>query len=299
MTTFRIAHLTDVHIPPLPKLSLGDLFGKRLLGLRSWHYKWKREHRPEILAALGRALAEIVPDHICITGDLTFTTHPAEVEQAHAWLETLGPAERVSLVPGNHDAYVPGALEHALERWDDWMRHDDTGAVRFPYLQRRGPVDIIGLSTAIPLRLPITVGRIGAEQIERTRMLLEQTAGDGRPRIVLLHHPPQDGVARRSKQLLDRAALQQMIASQRVELMLHGHLHRPLQARLAGTPNPVTVLGSGSASALGGRYHPAHFRILEFDGDNPSGPIRQRHGQYNSVLESFEIGELEPVVPAA
>lgn len=299
MTTFRIVHITDVHIPPLPKLGLRDLFGKRLLGLRSWHYKWKQEHRPEILAALGNALAKIAPDHICITGDLTFTTHPGEVEQARAWLESLGPARRVSLVPGNHDAYVPGALEHALERWADWMRDDRTGAVRFPYLQRRGPVDIIGLSTAIALRLPITVGRIGADQLARTRELLEETAGDNRPRIVLLHHPPQDGAARRSKQLLDRSALQRMIAGQRVELMLHGHMHRPLQTTLAGTPNPVPVLGSGSATALGGRYHPAHFRILEFDGNVPSGPIGQQHAQYNSVLESFEIGELQPIVPAA
>ncbi|MDT8409961.1 MAG: metallophosphoesterase [Wenzhouxiangellaceae bacterium] len=299
MSAFRIVHLTDVHIPPLPTLRLRELFGKRLLGLRSWHRKWKQEHRPEILAALDRALAEIAPEHICVTGDLTFTTHPAEVEQARAWLASLGPAERISLVPGNHDAYVPGALEHALERWADWMRDDAGGPVRFPYLQRRGPVDIIGLSTAIPLRLPITVGRIGRDQLERLRALLDQTAGDGRPRIVLLHHPPQDGVARWSKQLLDRAQLQRMIAGRRVELMLHGHLHRPLETTLAGTPGPVTVLGSGSVSALGNRYHPAHFRIIEFDPAWQAGAFRQRHAQYNGELGSFEIGKLQPLATTA
>lgn len=286
MNTFRIIHLTDVHIPPLPALRGRDLLGKRLLGLRSWHHKWKNEHRPEILAALGQAVARIAPDHCCITGDLTFTTHPKEIEQATRWLESLAPAEQISLVPGNHDAYVPGALEQALQAWARWMR-DDTGHAGFPYLQRRGPIDIIGLNTAIPLRLPITVGRLGADQIERTRHLLQQTESDGRPRVVLLHHPPQDDVARASKQLLDRAALRDMLASQRVDLILHGHLHKPLEAMLTSTVQPIRVLGSGSASALGDRYHPAHFRIVEFDS---SGPVSECQWQYNRARECFEPG---------
>ncbi len=286
MPLFRIAHLTDVHIPPLPKLGWRDLVGKRLLGLRSWHHKWKQEHRSEILQALDQALKEIAPDHFCITGDLTFTTHPEEIEQAAHWLEALASAERISLVPGNHDAYVPGALEQVLKAWARWMC-DDQGKGGFPYLQRRGPVDIIGLNTAIPLRLPITVGRLGSDQIERTRALLQQTESEGRPRVLLLHHPPQDGVARRGKQLLDRAALRKMLTAQRVELVLHGHLHKPLEAKLASQAGPIRVLGSGSTSALGYRYHPAHFRIIEFDS---IGPASECQWQYNRQTERFEPG---------
>ena len=288
MPLFRIAHLTDVHIPPLPGLGWRDLMGKRLLGLRSWHRKWKQEHRTEILHALQQALNESAPDHLCITGDLTFTTHPAEIEQAARWLEALAPADRISLVPGNHDAYVPGALEQALQAWARWMR-DDEGKGGFPYLHRRGLVDIIGLNTAIPLRLPITVGRLGADQIERIRVLLQQTESEGRPRVLLLHHPPQDGVARRGKQLLDRAALREMLAEQRIELVLHGHLHKPLEAVLASRAGPIRVLGSGSASALGARYHPAHFRLIEFDS---TGPAVEYQWQYNKQSERFEPGRV-------
>jgi len=286
MTRFRVVHLTDVHIPPLPRLGWRDLMGKRLLGLRSWHHKWKREHRAEILEALQQALEEVAPDHFCVTGDLTFTTHPEEIRQATRWLESLGPVERISLVPGNHDAYVPGALEQALEAWARWMRDDEDGE-GFPYLQRRGPIDIIGLNTAIPLRLPITVGRLGTGQIERTRALLQRTEADARPRVLLLHHPLQDGVARRGKQLLDRAALREMLAEQRVELVLHGHLHQPLEAMLESRAGAIRVLGSGSASALGDRYHPAHFRVIEFDS---TGPATECQWQYNRQSERFEPG---------
>ena len=286
MNNFRIVHLTDVHIPPLPGLGWRDLMGKRLLGWCSWQRKWKQEHRTEILEALQQALDEIAPDHRCVTGDLTFTTHPQEIKQAARWLEALAPADRISLVPGNHDAYVPGALEQALQAWAQWMR-DDEGTDGFPYLHRRGPIDIIGLNTAIPLRLPITVGRLGADQIERTRALLQQSESEGRPRVMLLHHPPQDGVARRGKQLLDRGALREMLAGQRVELVLHGHLHKPLEAVLASQAGAIRVLGSGSASALGERYHPAHFRLIEFDS---AGPAAECQWQYNRQSERFEPG---------
>lgn len=284
---FRVLHLTDIHIPPLPRLRVRELLNKRLLGLRSWHRKWKQEHRGEILVALDRALQRISPDHICVTGDLTFTAHPAEIEQAARWLESLGLAESVSVVPGNHDAYVPGALQQALERWAEWMNNDGGATGPFPYLHQRGPLDIIGLSSAIATRLPISVGRLGAGQIERTRALLERSDGDNRTRILLLHHPPQARVARPDKQLLDRAGLCDMLVDQRVELILHGHLHRPLQARIQGCGSSITVLGSGSASALGDRYHPAHFRLLTFADD---GTISEEQWQYHRPTEEFAPG---------
>ena len=33
------------------------------------------------------------------------------------WLQQIGPSESVSIIPGNHDAYVPGALKKAKQTW--------------------------------------------------------------------------------------------------------------------------------------------------------------------------------------
>ena len=48
------------------------------------------------------------PDHLAVTGDLVNLALDAEIEMARYWLETLGSPHDVSVVPGNHDAYVPG-----------------------------------------------------------------------------------------------------------------------------------------------------------------------------------------------
>lgn len=293
LKTFTIAHLSDVHIPPLPPLAPGDWFSKRLLGLFSWHRKWKAEHRLQIIDALERSLAALAPDHICVTGDLTFTTHPGEVAEARRWLESLGSKASISLVPGNHDAYVSGALEQACAAWAPWMTDDDSGEQCFPYLHRRGCVDIIGLSSGIPLRLPRTVGRLGEAQLDALRGMLESIGGQDRPCIVLIHHPPQEGAARRGKELLDRLALRHLLGEYRVDLLLHGHLHRPARATLPGRRGSIEVLGASSASALGDRYAPAHYHLLDFEPGDTLPKVALRHVRYDRASDAFVPGERE------
>lgn len=288
---FRIAHISDLHIPPLPRMRVRQLVGKRLLGLYSWHHKWKAEHREEILDSLLAQLDELQPDHVCVTGDLTFTTHPEEVDAAAAWLTRLGPASKVSLIPGNHDAYAHGSLDYALERWAPWMQDDDARP-SFPYLQRRGPVDIIGLSSAVATLPGFSSGRMGEEQIARLEALLGKLADERRPRLLLIHHPPQDGATNRARGLTDRHALQALLARSPVDLVLHGHLHRPVRSALAGPDGPIPVLGAASASTLGQRYAPAHYHVLEVDSEAASAPvIRVRHSHYDPVKGAFLLGE--------
>lgn len=286
---YTVAHLSDLHIPPLPPLGLRDLASKRLLGLFSWHHKWKREHRLEILDHLRQRLTALKPDHICVTGDLTFTTHREEVDQARRWLETLGSAERLSLVPGNHDAYVAGALDYAREQWAGWMRDDDSGEQTFPYLHRRGPIDIIGLSSAIAVRTPRSIGRVDSDQIRRLEQLIEQRGDAGRPRFLLLHHPPHDGATRPAKELIDRGPLQSLVERLGVDLILHGHLHKPVQATLKGPRGPIPVFGTASASARGGRYQPAHFHLFHVELNDDRMHCRVQHAHYHSDQATFEL----------
>ena len=287
---YRIAHISDLHIPPWPGATLKQLLGKRMLGLVGWHYKWKPEHQRAILDALQAHLQLIKPDHICITGDITFTTLPAEVDAATEWFSTLGDSRQISLIPGNHDAYVPGALDYALIQWSRWMQ-DDEGQIGFPYLHRRGPVDIVGLSSAVATLPALSYGRLGPLQLEKTEAMLRRIKGGKRPGLLLVHHPPQDGAASAKRALSDRKALQAVLKRTPVDLVLHGHLHYPTRATLDGPSGPIPVLGAASASTIGKRKSVAHYHLIEIDTELENPQMMVQHYHYDRALEKFAAGE--------
>lgn len=225
-------------------------------------------------AALLADLARAAPDHIVVAGDLTNLALPAEFAAAATWLAGLGEVERVSVVPGNHDATAPLPWTEGLSRWLPWMAHEDPPATaaaspaRFPFLRRRGPVALIGLSSAVPTMPGSAAGMLGAAQIAALTALLRQTGREGRFRIVLLHHPPSVGPGGRRKALRDGAALRAALAAAGAELVLHGHHHRAMGATLPGPAGPIPVLGAPQALARGA--HPPGWRLL--------GITRQREG---------------------
>ena len=85
----------------------------------------------------------------------------------------------MTLVPGNHDTYVRAAARDAQLHWGDYMRGDDGGMRSFPFLRRRGPLALIGLSIAVPTAPFMATGRLGGAQIARLAELLEQCAASG------------------------------------------------------------------------------------------------------------------------
>jgi len=285
---FRIAHISDLHIPPLPPMSLKQLAGKRLLGLVAWHKKWKSEHQQAVLDALQVNLQELQPDHICITGDITFTTLPEEVDKAAEWISRLGDPQRISLIPGNHDAYVSGSLEYALETWSRWMQDDD-GQAGFPYLHQRGPVDIVGLSSAVATPPAMSLGRIGQSQLNKTESLLGRLKTANRPSLLMVHHPPQDGAASWKRALSDRKALQEILYRTPVDLILHGHLHYPTSAVLECPSGHIPILGAASASTIGIRKSVAHYHMIEIETGSGQPQITVQHYHFDTTLEKFSL----------
>src|SRR5687768_14674595 len=127
--TFTLAHLSDVHLGPLPRPRSADLIGKRMFGFINWQRR-RRQYSRHFLDRLMTDLAEQRPDHIAITGDLVNIALPEEFRLARAWLETIGSPETVTVVPGNHDAYVRLRRDPGLKRWDDYMRNNwETGGL--------------------------------------------------------------------------------------------------------------------------------------------------------------------------
>ena len=64
------------------------------------------------------------PDHIAVTGDLVNLALEAEFTPAQAWLESVGTPQRVTVVPGNHDAYVRATRHHFAGTFEQYLRGD-------------------------------------------------------------------------------------------------------------------------------------------------------------------------------
>ena len=285
MVTF--AHLSDLHLPPLPPVRPWQLAGKRVLGYWSWQRKRKHEHRAEVLRALSRDLREQAPDRLCVTGDLTNLGLPEEFARASDWLASLGPAERVSLVPGNHDAYTRAATARIAAAWAPWLTGDD-GRAGFPWLRLHGGVAFVGVSTAVPTAPFRATGRVGAAQLRRLRQRLRDAAGQAAIRVLLLHHPPQAGAVPRRRALSDASRLRGVLAEAGCELVLHGHAHVPLQTTLPGPDGPIPVLGASSASLLrDGHGQTGSYAIVELRDD---GTAHLRRRVYDPARESFQPG---------
>ena len=262
---FTLAHLSDVHLAPLPRPRLGDLMGKRLTGYINWLRKRRRVHDSGVLNALVDDLNAQAADHVAVTGDLANIALEEEFARGRKWLQQLGSFTTVSFVPGNHDAYVRQAVRYAPQ-WAPYMTGDN-GAVGFPYLRRRGPVALIGLSTAIATAPFMATGRLGTAQIDAVVPMLDKLKAEGLFRVILIHHPPVTQ-APSHKRLLDAWALVETIAAHGAELLLHGHDHVHMLNWLNGPGGTrVPAVGVPSASAAPGQSHDdAAYNLYGIDG---------------------------------
>lgn len=259
---FVLAHLSDPHVPSPLKGWPHSFLNKRAFGYMSWRLRRARIHRREVLEALLDDLKETRPDHIAVTGDIVNIALPAEFKHAGHWLQRLGPSERVSVVPGNHDAYVPVVWQKSWAAWEPFMTGDlstpfsdspshpsDASVLgRFPYVRRRGPIALIGLSTAEPSMPGAAWGKVGAAQLEQLKAFLRDAENRGLFRVVLLHHPPYRDEGLRRKRLRDARAFQDVVFECGAELILHGHDHRTRLGSMPGPRGPVPIFGVASAS---------------------------------------------------
>lgn len=268
--TFTLAHLSDPHLSSPEGARLGELLNKRALGYLSWRLRRRHEHRDEVLSALLRDLTLSRPDHTAITGDLTHLGLPAEFRMVASWLTTLGPPSKVTVIPGNHDAYARADWRHTFAHWADYMSSDrqrrrpvtgNEAETSFPLLRRRRRTALIGISTARPTAPFLAVGHVGKIQLRKLEEILAETGRQGLLRIVLIHHPPLPGLIAWRKRLVDAEQLRSVLQRRGAELVLHGHAHRTSFSQQDTPGGTVTTIGVSSASALGGkpgrraRYH--------------------------------------------
>ena len=289
MAAFTLAHLSDPHLPPLPAPTLRELAGKRALGYLNWTRNRRKVHRREVLDALMSDMQAQTPNHIAITGDLVNLALEAEFEPARTWLESVGTTDRVTVIPGNHDAYVRATQHRFAEVWRDYLGSDEASdGVTFPSLRRRGLLALISLSSAVPTPPLMATGWLGRSQLDALDRILARLAAEQAFRVLLVHHPLRSDS--RTKRLTDASELLALLKQHGVELVLHGHDHVHSTIWIDGPNGSIPAIGVPSASALAhGRYPAAAYNLFSILRDGEAWHCDQTVRGINDALRVREV----------
>jgi len=275
---FRLAHVTDPHFRGAPAFSgvgLGELLGKRAVGALNLVVNRTRKHKMELLEALRADLQTQAVDHLALTGDLSNIAIEAEFRAALRWIAAVGaPADAITVIPGNHDAYVPAVVESriferlfAAYQTADVLAPGAAADEPYPFVRVRGDVALIAATTSVPTGDLGAWGEMGAAQLARLEAALGDPALAGKTRVVLIHHPPVLIKEGEHRNLKDRAALAAVLARAGAELVLHGHDHADERATLDGPGGArIPVVGAGSASYTGSADRRARYNVYEIEG---------------------------------
>ncbi|OHX13372.1 phosphodiesterase [Chromobacterium sphagni] len=197
------------------------------------------------------------PDWVVATGDLVDSGALEEYQALRPLLDRL--AMPYALLAGNHDRR--DTLRQVFADHD--YLHGHTEFIQ--YALDVGEVRLIALDTLQP---GSSGGMLCRARLDWLDALLAASAG--RPVVLAMHHPPfQTGIAHMDAIGLDpdaAAELARRVAAwPNVERIVCGHLHRPIQARFAGT------LACTSPA-------PAHQVALDLRADGPSAYVLEPGG---------------------
>jgi 3',5'-cyclic AMP phosphodiesterase CpdA len=300
----RVAHFSDLHVLALEGVPGHRFLNKRFTGLVNLRLKREHKHRPGHVRAVAREIARAKVDHVVITGDLTNLALEQEFDAVLELLEReLGvDAAHVTIVPGNHDLYTSGAMrsQRFSRTFARYLESDlpelaaDISLGRFPVVKLRGPLAIIGLSSAVPRPPLVASGELGAKQIEALARILAHDEVKRRTAVIALHHPihnPASKVKTWVEGLRDADDLADAIAELRTGLLLHGHLHDRMQRTFATRAGSVLAVGATSASLHhDDRHRMAGFNVYDFDGGGVLTGVAAHI--YEPTTELFRVDEV-------
>ena len=240
-TIRRIAHLSDVHV-------LDSRPGRSRAGyaVRTRYLSMGRPLTPELrLRKLQRALLvakRSAADHVIISGDLTETGDAGEYSAfAEALHESELDPEKVTLVPGNHDAYAtPGAWQSAIE--GPLAPYAGASAGAPGKVVERGDVCILPLDVSRHQHFTRSSGEVTTSMAEAIERRASDPSLKKRALLVVAHHPPFGrGALDWFDGLRGGDRLMALLARHENVHAMHGHLHSATDCAADGA-------GAGQAS---------------------------------------------------
>jgi 3',5'-cyclic AMP phosphodiesterase CpdA len=187
----------------------------RILHVSDLHVGTRED--PDVERALTAFTAQIEPDLVVATGDLTHRGRRPQHERAATLLRGLGTP--VVAVPGNHD--IPYTFPARFTR--PWAEFERQWEATLPVHSSEG-VCIVGLNSVRPWRHQS--GGLRETQLARAAETFA-AAPAGALRVVLLHHQLTGAPWRtRKRPVARRSHVLGSLVDAGAELILSGHIHQ-------------------------------------------------------------------------
>lgn len=280
-----LAHISDVHLAPLPRVRFADLMNKRLTGYLNWQLNRRGHMHSDTLSNLVSHMKAQSPDLTAVTGDLVNLALDTEFAHAGEWIQTLGPPQNVCAIAGNHDVYVQGALDKFQQAMGRYASGDLIDKQPYPYVRRFERVALVCCNSAVATSPFNAYGVFDAEQQERLIRCLDLLDQAKFFRVVMIHHPPNVEFSEDKRRGLRGAELmREAIAEKGAELVLHGHIHRSTMHAMDGPNGEVPVIGvaAGSADAASGE-DPARYNLFDIRRSRSSWHCNMREFGYQRI----------------
>jgi len=256
----RVMHISDLHFQAdIPLGRLPRLGWRRLMAQVEYRLLGRRERFllvASTVASLLREAERLQVEHLLVSGDVTALALPEEFEAARAALESW--CGRMTILPGNHDVYTPGAARDRLfeKAFDAELKSD------LPDLCREGPYPIVKLlgsdaavialsSARVPLSPGIATGWVGQAQREALAAIFADARLAKRAVLVAVHHGPFRKSGRRDRithGMLDAREVLAISAKGGAVGLCHGHIHHRYRGK---GPLEMPVFCAGSSTQQG------------------------------------------------
>jgi len=211
-----------------------------------------------VVEPLVATVAEIKPDVVVVSGDLTQRARSQEFKDAREFLDRL-PSPQI-IVPGNHDVPLHNAYARFFQALDKYKRYITDDLEPFHSDEE---IAVLGINTA--RSLTIKDGRINEDQIASIRDRLCPFADDV-TKIIVTHHP-FDLPEGHNDEIVGRAQLaMEAMAKCGADVLLAGHLHvshtghSSARYKIAG--HSALIVSAGTATSTRGRGETNSFNVI-------------------------------------
>lgn len=253
----------------------------RLIHLSDLHFG---KDRADLIAPLLQALADLDPDHVAISGDLTQRARRREYASARAFIDRIDAP--VLCIPGNHDIPIHRPLTRFFRPFGHYRVYISPDLT--PRVETNDIV-MVGLNTVDRFRWQ--AGRLSGSRLRAACNALQDVPAH-KLRVLVAHHPLEhpDNVSK--KPIPGAAAALDRLIDCGAELILSGHLHLWHAGEFAhragdNTQRNAIQLHAGTSLSSRMRGQPNDFNVIDVTTDGIQ-VARQSFDEGNGTFETTE-----------